>query len=210
MNSRIVVTLAAVALALFANAQTTYQPMVSKPLLEKRIHEVNTNINTKLAKLRIDVHDMIEARYAVETNASEIAKKNADIMMRKYGYAIRGDDVWYANCTNRGETIISPTTDGKLLGLYMSWDRKNHNGYACATNAYANIASWQKRIITDGGATTNVDFFITTGDGERYNLSSGWRIKERTYTCTTNSSRIITVRYDLFDDVSHRILLGLE
>lgn len=210
MNIRNIIALACVALAFAARAD--YQPMASKALLEKRITEVNTNINAKLAKLRDDVRDMIDARYAVETNTSEIAKKNADIMTRLMGYELRGADYYYANCTNIGAVVEYSSTAKNLRGTYMTWDKTWHNKYAVATNAFANVAAWQKSFLASDGTVTNAELFVTTGDGERYNLStnSNWKSRRSTYICTTNDTRKIDLRHVLLDDVSHRILLGKE
>lgn len=203
MNSRIIITLACVALAFAAKAE--YQPMASKALLEKRITEVNTNIETKLSKLRSDVTELIYARFNAETNAASIKSKNSQIALNLYFQSLR--DINMASCTNVGEYVKS-ATDENLKGLYLAWDGKRSNGLTCATNTYADVAAWQ--YVQFSGNTTNVELYVTTGAGERYNLSSPWRSRERTYTCTTNANRTLVLQYTRFDDKSYDIIMGRE
>ena len=193
--------------ALVARAEA--QPMASRRLLEKRITDVSTNLSMKICKAKEELIDLMASYHSVDTNTQTIAKKNAEITYRLFGYALQ--DIKMPTCTNIGERVTS-ATESKYEGCYLAWDGKR-GWTTCATNAYAGICSWQKVAVD--GTTTNYTLWVTTPEGERYDCitpidPSSTSLLRRTYICTTNNTRKVELRRAFFDDESYRAIMGIE
>lgn len=212
MNTKKIVLSAALAAttcgaALAARAEA--QPMASRRLLEKRITDVSTNLSMKICKAKEELIDLMASYHSVDTNTQTIAKKNAEITYRLFGYALQ--DIKMPTCTNIGERVTS-ATESKYEGCYLAWDGKR-GWTTCATNAYAGICSWQKVAVD--GTTTNYTLWVTTPEGERYDCitpidPSSTSLLRRTYICTTNNTRKVELRRAFFDDESYRAIMGIE
>ena len=212
MNTKKIVLSAALAAttcgaALAARAEA--QPMASRRLLEKRITDVSTNLSMKICKAKEELIDLMASYHSVDTNTQTIAKKNAEITYRLFGYALQ--DIKMPTCTNIGERVTS-ATESKYEGCYLAWDGKR-GWTTCATNAYAGICSWQKVAVD--GTTTNYTLWVTTPEGERYDCMtpidpSSTSLLRRTYICTTNNTRKVELRRAFFDDESYRAIMGIE
>lgn len=189
-------------------ARAEARPMASRSLLEKRITDVSTNLSMKICKAKEELIDLMASYHSVDTNTQTIAKKNAEITYRLFGYALQ--DIKMPTCTNIGERVTS-ATESKYEGCYLAWDGKR-GWTTCATNSYAGICSWQKMAVD--GTTTNYTLWVTTPEGERYDcvtpIDPSSTSFVRTYICTTNNTRKVELRRAFFDDESYRVILGIE
>lgn len=188
--------------AFLANAQA-YQPMVSRALLDKRITEVNSNIDARAAMLKTALD---KVRTTLLSNSTSIAKWDLKPSVRQTLDVCRaelGTDIFSGEAI---DGLYIPSAYDKHLVSFLAWDKVERNP-AFFSNKVTNITCW--RTTTTIGGVTNDNYTLTLPSGSRFTQSGTVSGNESAkLTCTTNSSQSIYIkRHPLCDD-AWNIILG--
>lgn len=166
--------------ASLANAQA-YQPMVSRALLDKRITEVNSNMNAKAEELRAAL-DRVQTMLLSNANAMaqyelpQPQKQNMDV----------------ARCLLSGSYFADERTPGlyvncglKEYNCYLAWDKVARNP-SCYSNKLTHVYCWLQTSVS--GSATNESYTLTTPDGSSFGQSQLIPPNKVVLTSTTNSA----------------------
>lgn len=166
--------------AFLANAQA-YQPMVSRALLDKRITEVNSNVNATAQELR-------SALDRVQT----MLISNANAMAQYELPATDKQNMDVASCLLSGSYFTDAHTPGLYLrgcsreyNCYLAWDKVARNP-SCYSNKLTHVYCWLQTSVS--GSTTNESYTLTTPDGSSFGQSQLIPPNKVVLTSTTNSA----------------------
>ena len=188
--------------AFLANAQA-YQPMVSRALLDKRITEVNSNIDARAAMLKTALD---KVRTTLLSNTTDVAKWDLKPSARQTLDVCRAELGIDMASVETTDGLYIPNAYDKKLVSFLAWDKVERNP-SVFSNKVTNIVCWRTRMTS--GGTTNETYALELPGGARFvqvGAVSGNELAK--LTCTTNSSQSIYVkRHPLCDD-AWNIILG--